>query len=155
MMKNLLLLFPALFFCFVVQAQAQEPDQKLSDKELIQQTIQSAYVEGLQNEGDTVKINAGFHPGFDLLIPGADGSLKKYSLSAWKAQTKADLASGKLPRKPEKKVSVKFLDVDITGNAAVAKFEFYVGDKLTFVDYQFLYKFGNQWKIVSKIFYKY
>ncbi len=50
MMKNLLLLFPALFFCFVVQAQAQEPDQKLSDKELIQQTIQSAYVEGLQNE---------------------------------------------------------------------------------------------------------
>jgi len=37
----------------------------------------------------------------------------------------------------------------------MAKFEFYVGARLTFVDYQFLYKFGEDWKIVSKIFYKY
>jgi len=45
--------------------------------------------------------------------------------------------------------------VDVTGNAAMAKFEFYVGDKLTFVDYQFLYRFGDQWKIVSKIYFRY
>ncbi|MBN1197964.1 MAG: nuclear transport factor 2 family protein [Bacteroidales bacterium] len=152
-MKMSFVFFFALFFCFV--AQAQEPDPKLSDEELIQQTIQTAYVDGLQNEGDTVKINAGFHPDFDLLIPGADGSLKKYSLSAWKERIRADLASGKLPQKPEEKVSVKFLDIDVTGNAAVAKFEFYVGDKLTFVDYQFLYKYASDWKIVSKIYYRY
>lgn len=152
-MKISFVLFSAFFLGFL--AQAQEPDQKLSDEDLIRQTIQSAYVEGLKNEGDTVKINAGFHPDFDLLIPGADGSLKKYSLRAWKERIKADLASGKLPRKPEEKVSVKFLEIDVTGNAAMAKFEFYIGDKLTFVDYQFLYKYGDHWKIVSKIFYKY
>ena len=60
-----------------------------------------------------------------------------------------------LPKKEENKVSVKFLLVDVTGNAAVAKFEFYVGQKLTFVDYQFLYKFQENWKIVSKIYYKF
>jgi hypothetical protein len=45
--------------------------------------------------------------------------------------------------------------VDVTGDAAVAKFEFYVGIKLAYVDYQFLYKFADGWKIVSKIFHKY
>ncbi len=150
-MKTRVLLLSALFFCLLVQAQKTP----FSDEDLIRQTIQTAYVEGLQNDGDTVKINAGFHPDFDLLIPGADGSLKKYSLSAWKERIKADLVSGKLPRKMEEKVSVKFLEVDVTGNAAMAKFEFYVGEKLTFVDYQFLYKYGSDWKIVSKIYYRY
>ena len=121
----------------------------------IKNIIQSAYVEGLQNEGDTVKINMGFHHGFDLLIPGKNGELEKYSLSEWKAKIKTNLSSGKLPRKGEDKISVKFLFVDVTGNAAVAKFEFYVGSKLTFVDYQSLYKFQDGWKIVSKIFYKF
>jgi hypothetical protein len=122
---------------------------------LIKKTIQTAYVEGLQNEGDTVKINSGFHPGFELLIPGKDGELKKFTLTEWKEKIKIDLASGKLPRKGMDRISIRFLSVDVTGDAAVAKFEFYVGLKLTFVDYQFLYKFGDHWKIVSKIFYKF
>jgi hypothetical protein len=122
---------------------------------LIKKTIQTAYVEGLQNEGDTVKINSGFHPGFELLIPGKEGELKKFTLPEWKEKIKADLASGKLPRKGMDRISIRFLNVDVTGDAAVAKFEFYVGLKLTFVDYQFLYKFGDHWKIVSKIFYKF
>jgi hypothetical protein len=124
------------------------------EKELIMKVIQTAYVEGLQNEGDTVKINSGFHPGFEMLMPMKDGTLGKYSLGEWKARIKNDLAEGKLPRKPEKKISVRFLFVDITGSAAVAKFEFYVGGQLTFIDYQSLYKFGDQWKIVSKTYQK-
>lgn len=139
--------------CLYGSAQQQNGNEK--DVALIKKTIQTAYVEGLQNEGDTVKINSGFHPGFELLIPGKDGELKKYPLSLWKANIKNDLASGNLPRKADKMVSVKFLLVDVTGNAAVAKFEFLVGGKLTFVDYQFLYKFGNDWKIVSKIYHKF
>jgi hypothetical protein len=78
----------------------------------------------------------------------------KLSITEWKAKVRTDLASGKLPRKEDEKVSVKFLNIDVSGNAAMAKFEFFVGQKLTFIDYQFLYKFGEQWKIVSKIFYK-
>lgn len=124
------------------------------EKELIKKTIQTAYVEGLQNEGDTVKINAGFHPGFEMLMLMKDGTLGKYTLAEWKARIKKDLKEGNLPRKAEKKISVRFLFVDVTGSAAVAKFEFYVGDKLTFIDYQSLYKFGDQWKIVSKTYQK-
>ena len=111
-------------------------------------------MEGLQNEGDTVKINSGFNPGFEMLMPTKEGELKKYSLTVWKDKIRANLAAGLLPRKGAEKISVKFLSVDVTGNAAVAKFEFYTGSKLTFVDYLSLYKFGDKWEIVSKIFHK-
>ena len=139
----------------VFPANAQQSVNNEAEINLIRKVIQTAYVEGLQNEGDTVKINMGFHPGFELLIPEKDGKLTKLSLAEWKGKIKASLASGKLPRKDPDKVSIKFLNVDVTGDAAMAKFEFYVGARLTFVDYQFLYKFGEDWKIVSKIFYKY
>jgi hypothetical protein len=152
-MKKLLLLM--MMSAIALSVNAQQPSGDRAEVELIKNTIQTAYVEGLQNEGDTVKINSGFHPGFELLIPENDGKLTKYSLAEWKEKIRVNLASGKLPRKDPDKISVKFMEVDVTGNAAMAKFEFYVGAKLAFVDYQLLYKFGENWKIVSKIFYKY
>ena len=152
-MKKILWLLIVSSISFSLYAQQQGINE--ADIALIKATIQTSYVEGIQNEGDTMKINMGFHPGFELLIPGKNGELEKYSLTAWKEKIKANLVSGKLPRKDVEKVSVKFLDVDVTGDAAMAKFEFYVGEKLTFIDYQFLYKFKDGWKIVSKIFYKY
>jgi hypothetical protein len=132
---------------------AQETDIK-KETELIKKTIQSAYVEGLQNEGDTVKINRGFHPAFEMLMPMKDGYLKRYAIKEWKDKIKADVKAGKLPRKSDSRISVKFLNVDVTGTVAVAKFEFYVAGKLTFIDYLSLIKFGDDWKIVSKIYYK-
>jgi protease I len=60
-----------------------------------------------------------------------------------------------MPRKADARISVKFLNVDVTGNAASAKFEFYVGSKLTFIDYMSLYKYDGTWKIVSKIYYRF
>jgi len=152
-MKKVFFLFLVSTIGFTILAQTNNGNE--ADIELIKKVIQTAYVEGLQNEGDFAKIDKGFHPDFALLIPGKGNEMEKLTLTAWKEKIKANLASGKLPRKPEEKVSIKFLFVDITGNAAVAKFEFYVGNKLTFLDYQFLYKFEDGWKIVSKIYYKY
>jgi hypothetical protein len=149
------LTFWILFSALAVTAAAQQDAGNGTDVDAIKKVIQSAYVEGLQNEGDTVKINLGFHPGFELLIPGKDGGLEKYTLPEWKKKIKDGLASGKLPRKGEDKISIKFLFVDVTEDAAVAKFNFFVGTKLTFVDYQFLYKYPDGWKIVSKIFHKF
>jgi flagella basal body P-ring formation protein FlgA len=125
-----------------------------ADESKIKQVIQTAYVDGLQNEGDTVKINSGFHPSFEMLMPMKDGVLKKYALHDWKEKIKADVKEGKLPRKADGKITIKFLNVDISGTVAVAKFEFYVGEKLTFIDYLSLMKFDQGWKIVSKMYYR-
>ncbi|NPE27353.1 hypothetical protein HNV12_05110 [Methanococcoides sp. SA1] len=131
-------------------------EDKNSDEELIKKVIQSAYVDGLQNEGDFEKIDAGFHPDFELIGIGKGDEMWHLPIGEWKERTKKKLAEGKLPKtKNEEMVSIKFLDVDITGTVAVAKFEFYVGKELKYIDYQSLYKFESGWKIVSKVFYKF
>jgi hypothetical protein len=70
MKQLILILFAGLA---MVNLAAQEATINYSDFKAIENVIQVAYVEGLQNEGDTTKINSGFHPGFELLIPLNDG----------------------------------------------------------------------------------
>ncbi len=128
--------------------------EKSEEIDSIKSIIQTAYVDGLQNSGDVEKIDKGFHPGFNLLGVGKNNQMWKYSIIEWKKDVAKKVASGELPRKGNKKVTINFLDVDVTGTAAVAKIEFYIGEKLTYMDFISLYKFGANWKIVSKIFYK-
>lgn len=125
-----------------------------TDEEAIKDVIQVAYVQGLQNEGDLEKIDSGIHPGFNLLGIGEGNEMWNLSITDWKAKTLKRLEAGELPRK-ENLISIKFLNVDITGTAAVSKIEFYVGEKLTYVDYISLYKFDDGWKMVNKIYYKF
>ncbi|MDQ2179189.1 nuclear transport factor 2 family protein [Marinifilum sp. D714] len=124
------------------------------EKEAIKNVIQTAYVDGLQNEGDLDKIDSGIHPDFRLIGIGKENSMWSLPIDKWKEKTKKKKADGKFPRTGDKKVSVKFENIDITGNAAVAKIQFFVGTKLTYVDYISLYKFPNGWKMVNKIYYK-
>ncbi|MPQ46863.1 hypothetical protein GCQ56_07530 [Marinifilum sp. N1E240] len=148
-MKKLVLLCSVIAFCFQLSAQNVEEDKKA-----IQKTIQTAYVDGLQNEGDLEKIDSGIHPDFRLIGIGEENKMWSLPIDKWKEKTKKKKADGKFPRTGDKKVSVKFENIDITGNAAVAKIQFFVGKKLTYVDYISLYKFPNGWKMVNKIYYK-
>jgi len=145
-----------LIFAISLSAFAQNNADVKKDQEAIKKVILSAYVDGLQNEGNLDKIDKGFHPGFNLLGIGRGNEIWKLPIYTWKESTKKKLEEGKLPKKDkDKMVTIKFLNVDVTGTAAVAKIEFYVGEKLTYVDYLSLYKFKDGWKIVSKIFYKF
>ena len=149
-MKNILLIF--LVFTLLLPLFANEFK---SDEKLIKNVIQTAYVEGLQNEGDLKKIDAGFHPDFELIGIGKGDEMWHLTISEWKEKVKVKLEKGELPRKEDEKISIEFLDVDITETVAVAKFEFYVGKELKYIDYQSLYKFESGWKIVNKVFYKF
>lgn len=142
------LLFVALIFSLSVFAQE-------TDKEAIKRVIQTAYVEGLQNEGDMEKIDSGIHPGFNLIGIDKGDEMWELPIDEWKKRTEKRKTEGQFPRTGDGKVSVKFLDIDITGTAAIAKIEFYVGAKKMYVDYIALYKFESGWKMVNKIFYKF
>ncbi len=139
------------FFFSTIVLSAQDIGQ---EKEAIKKVIQTAYVDGLQNEGDAEKIDSGIHPGFHLLGMGKDNTLWKYSITDWKASALKKRKQGELPLTGNKKVSIKFKSIDVTGTATVAKIEYFIGNKLTYIDYISLYKFKTGWKMVNKIFYK-
>lgn len=149
MKKIQILLF---VLCFSVMGFAQTNDAEIA---AIKAVIQSAYVEGIQNEGDIEKIDAGIHPDFNLLGIAEDGKIWKLPIAEWKEKVIERRQNGQLPRDNDNLISVKYLSVDVTGTAAVAKFEFYVGKELKYIDYISLYKFEDGWKLVSKIFYKF
>ncbi len=117
-------------------------------------TINIAYAEGLQNEGDSSKIDAGFHPDFYLLGKGDEKALRKLAIADWRARQLKNKAIGKLPRKSENKVSLKYSFIDITGDVAVARVDYYEGVKKTYIDYISLYRYESGWRIISKIYQK-
>lgn len=124
------------------------------EKEAIKKAIQTGYVEGIQNEGDAKKIDAGIHPDFNLLGVGKGEQMWKLPIDEWKTRQVKKRKSGELPLPEDKKVSVEYEFIDITGNAAVAKIKFFVGKEQRYVDYISLYKFESGWKMVNKIFYQ-
>lgn len=139
------------FFCFIFAVGIIAQDIE-AEKEIIKKTIKSAYVEGIHNIGDLEKIDAGFHPGFNLLIVNKDNTLYKFPIYTWKEKVDQRIHDGKLPREAEKTISCKFPMIDITGNAAIAKVELYEKEEIIFTDYLALYKIDATWKIVSKTY---
>lgn len=123
--------------------------QSNSDEEAIKALIQSAYVDGLQNLGDLEKTRAGFHPDF-VLLGLRDGALTQTPIAEWIASAEDRKAQGQKPPL----ITCRFLSVDVTGSAAVAKFELHREGKHIFTDYMTLYGFPDGWKIVGKIFYR-
>jgi len=127
---------------------AQEEEQKA-----IKNVIQSAYVDGLQNKGPVADIEAGFHPGFDLLGIRND-ELTKWPIYSWIDYHEKKLQENPEPPSEEERVTCKYPMIDVTGNAAIAKIELYKGGEKIFTDYLSLYKFEEGWKIVNKIYFR-
>ena len=123
------------------------------EKEEIMKVITTSYINGLQNKGPVADIEAGFHPGFDLLGVRND-ELTKWPIYSWVQYHEKKLKDDPTPPGPDDLVSGKFPMIDVTGNAAVAKVELYKGDQMIFTDYLSLYKFEEGWKIVNKIYYR-
>lgn len=123
--------------------------QPAGDEEAIKALIQTAYVDGLQNLGDLEKTRAGFHPDF-VLLGLRDGQLTRLPIADWIASTEKRKASGQKPPL----TTCKFLQVDITGDAAMVKLELHREGQRIFTDYLSLYKFPDGWKIVGKIYFR-
>lgn len=135
---------------FSAGLQAQNTDEGYSDEQVVQEVIRSAYIEGIHNLGDIEAIRKGFHPGFNLLIKNRQGQLSKLPIYTWIEIVESKKAQS--PKGPEKLTTVEFVDLDITGDAAMAKINLFRDGRKIYTDYLFLYKFGDDWRIVSKIY---
>jgi hypothetical protein len=125
-----------------------------SDQKAIESTILNSYIEGLQNEGDTIKIDAGFHPQFALLGKDDNGTIWALPINEWRKTQFQKVKDGELPLKNSNRVSAEFDFIDVTNDVAVAKLFYYQGGKQVYTDYISLYKFDSTWKIVCKVFTK-
>lgn len=147
-MKNFSTLILILLLGITVLAQ-----DDIKDKEAIKHVILTAYVDGLQNNGDLDATRTGFHPGFELLIFRND-MMDKFPIYNWIRYKEMGKAKNPDPLPEDELTHCDFEFIDITGTAAVAKIHLFKGGKKIFTDYLSLYKFNEGWKIVSKIYFE-
>jgi hypothetical protein len=143
-MKKFMLLLVSIFFTVAALAQT-------SDEEIIKAVIQTSYINGIQNGGSAEDIRKGFHPSFTMLRL-VDNEVKPLPIEEWISNIEKNKAKNE-PAPP--KAEGKFINVDITGTAAIVKLDLFRNNKRTFTDYLVLYKFSEGWKIVSKTYFRY
>jgi hypothetical protein len=142
-MKKLLVLF-------VLAAAGTLSHAQSDDVPLIKQVVTLAYIEGIQNNGNVADIRSGFHPSFSMLRL-MDNQVSPYPIEEWIAAIEKRRKEGTASTV---RTEGKFINVDVTGNAAIVKLELYREGKHTFTDYLVLYKFAEGWKIVSKTYFR-
>lgn len=121
-----------------------------SDEEAIKNVINTSYIGGIQNRGSSEDIRKGFHPSFTMLRL-TENEIKPLPIEEWIANIEKSKAKNEpAPAKAEG----KFINIDVTGNAAVVKLDLFRDGKKTFTDYLVLYKFTEGWKIVSKTYFR-
>ncbi len=146
-MKKIFLITACLL---AMSAVAQDVKHEV-DIEAIKQVINSAYVQGIHNNGPVEAVGQGFHPGFEMLSM-QNNLLNKLTIYNWLPAIKRRKADPDAASRPE--VSCKYLSVDVTGDAAVVKLELHREGVLLFTDYLCLYRFEEGWKIVSKLYHR-
>ena len=136
---------------------AQQPD-KAKDESAIRQIVQY-YFDAMKND-DAQSLKKAFHPKAKWLNAGDKGYLWEIS----QERVAANLRSRAQRHMPKPNATMKIVAIDITGGVASAKIETeyltnappeimpklpYRGAKVT--EYFSLIKFGDGWKIVSRI----
>ncbi|MGD9994631.1 MAG: nuclear transport factor 2 family protein [Salinivirgaceae bacterium] len=112
----------------------------------VQQVVVDSYVNGIFLKGDYKLVKKGWHPDCDIVIL-ENGRLKKLPAQYWVDRLKEH------PKPLDSNVTYKFIDVKVTGYAAIAIIEIFSKGKPLYTDYMSLYKFKDGWKIATKIYY--
>ncbi|MBN9297636.1 MAG: nuclear transport factor 2 family protein [Filimonas sp.] len=135
-------------FC-LFQANAQAQQKQLMEETVIRKQIESGYLNGALNDLNTAAMRNVYHTDFAIFFE-ENGELKKLPLSNWisliENYKKSNDTSGL------RKFTYEFVQIDVTGNAAFVKLKLMRNDVLIFTDLLTLLKFGDDWKIVTKIY---
>jgi hypothetical protein len=144
MHKPLLLLIAALISVSINTGHA-------SDAEEIKRVIDKAYIDGIQNWGDPDVIRRHVVPEFVMLML-VDNQIQSLPIETWIENIQQQKAAH--PDGPPHPATVRYLEVDVTGTAAMVKLELYRQGRKQFTDYLALYRFEEGWRIVGKTFYR-
>jgi|GEM_PF-432589 len=121
-----------------------------SEEEILKNMVEETFANGALNELNTEAMRQGFHPDFAILI-AKENNLFRLPLHDWmKVVEEYRNSPGKV------KSGIRNLDytievLEITGNTAVVKTQFFRDKKLIITDYLSYIKYPDGWKAVAKV----
>jgi hypothetical protein len=148
-MKNIIVL---LSICLLLTSTLQAQTDIEKEKDAIKKVIVDSYVDGVFNKGDVAAIKKGWHYDCDIvMIPKENvlGSIDK--VPAYFLVEHFEKHPG--PHKPG--TTYEFTYANVVGYAGLAIIEIFQEGEHIYTDFFNLYKIDEEWKIVTKIFYRY
>jgi hypothetical protein len=119
------------------------------EKAAVKKAIVEGYIDGIFLMGDPELVRKRWHEECDIVVY-MNKKLQKFPAIHW--VERLEKKSG--PLLPDVKVTHKFEDVKVVGNAAFVVVEIFLDGKKKYTDFMNLYKFDSCWKIVTKTFYE-
>lgn len=118
--------------------------------EAIKELVLTSYVHGAFNELNPEAMKEAFHPDFAIFSAKGD-ELARYEIEDWVESVSKRKNDPNFD--PAKNVwDHRFGYVDVTGVSAALKLEYLREGKMVYTDYISLLKFGDEWKIVAKVY---
>jgi hypothetical protein len=118
-------------------------------KQEVKTLIEECYIKGALNEMNTSEMRRGYHKDFAIFF-SEKNELKKLPLEIWiqivEGYKKSNSDDGL------RSFEAEFLSIEVTETAAFVKLNLTRKGELIFTDYITLLKFGDTWKIVTKIY---
>ncbi len=124
-------------------------DDTKKEKQAVIKTVEKAYVKGIHTNRDTEAVREGFHENFIMFV-NREGKVSHFSRDEW--ITRIEEGKKKNPDRPTPVVKAEYPMVEISGSAAAIRIELYRDGEHAYTDFMSLYKFGDDWKIVGKIY---
>lgn len=121
----------------------------MNDQEAVRRTIEEGYIAGIHEAQDAAKVRRCFHPEFRMLT-SKDGEVSTMSSEQFLEMAIARRRDN--PSMYAQPLTYEIPAISIEGNAAFARVELFRGGKHLFTDLFLLYRFGEIWKLVCKIF---
>lgn len=121
-----------------------------TDEQALRKLVEETFVNGALNKLNIEEMPRGFHSDFAILI-AKENNLFRLPLSDWMKVVE------EYKNNPEKvRSGIRTLDytidiLEITGNTAVVKTQFFSEDKLIITDYLSYIKYPEGWKAVAKV----
>lgn len=112
------------------------------------EVVRTAYVEGAHRDADASAMRAGFHPRFVMFVL-ADGDVRQVTIDQWADRVAAE------GTKPDRKPPLVEAEIEVIGetaDSAVVRVELSRDGEHAFTDFLSLYRTGEGWKIVGKVF---
>ena len=131
-----------------ITASEEGIDVENVEEQAIKQVIETAYIQGIHGDQDEETVRSGFHQDFAMLVLRGD-DVDKVDVAEWLRRVETMKAEN--PELWDAETTHRFELVDVAGYAAVAKLDVYKGTTHFSTDYMLLYRFGDGWRIVSKI----
>ena len=122
----------------------------VTDEQELRMLVEETFANAALNKLNVEEMSRGFHPDFAILI-AKDNSLFRLPLQDWMKVVKA------YKNTPDKRKSgIRNLDyaieiMEVTGNAAIVKTQFFRDKKLIITDYLSYIKYPDGWKAVAKV----